>query len=438
MSQPGSSSMPDSDARPTWVRWQMVALLVAYSFMTWFNRLSMPAAYDERIHRQTGISEEAMGHVYSAFFFAYLIFMTPGGWFIDRFGTRASLIIMGFGSALFCGLTGLAGIGPLVTGGLVWYALFAIRSVMGAFTAPIYPAAARMVSHWIPVSQRAWVNGLVQAAAAVGMACAYPVFGALIDAFDWQAAFVISGIITAILAMAWSAYATNFPGQHRRVNESERRFIEQQHQDKLVVPDSVSWLELLRNRSLLLLTLSYAAVGYFEYMFFFWMHYYFKEVRHLEQSRIYSAILFLGLAVGMIAGGWAADRMRRQYRGWLGRALVPMVGLFASAVLLVLGILATETWATVALLAAAMAAVGATEAPTWTLAVELGGRHGGTSAAICNTGGNLGGWLAPILTPLVSGLAGWQWGICLGGLIGLAGALLWCWIRPEEAEEPGS
>jgi hypothetical protein len=33
--------------------------------------------------------------------------MTPGGWFIDRFGPRAALMVVAFGSALFVGLTGL-------------------------------------------------------------------------------------------------------------------------------------------------------------------------------------------------------------------------------------------------------------------------------------------------------------------------------------------
>ena len=54
------------------------------------------------------------------------------------------------------------------------------------------------------------------------------------------------------------------------------------------------------------------------------------------------------------------------------------------------------------MLALALAAVGACEAPIWTTAVELGGRRGGTAAGICNTGGNAGGLLAPIVTPLVS------------------------------------
>jgi hypothetical protein len=74
--------------------------------------------------------------------------------------------------------------------------------------------------------------------------------------------------------------------------------------------------------------------------------------------------------------------------------------------------------------------------------VELGGRQGGTAAGICNTGGNLGGLIAPVLTPFfshevktffdVSDQVGWQWGIALGGLICFSGAILWLWIDPRE------
>src|SRR5262249_54811189 len=51
----------------TWVRWRIVALLMAFSFLSWFLRVSMPVAYDERIQYQLSISPEAMGTVYSAF-----------------------------------------------------------------------------------------------------------------------------------------------------------------------------------------------------------------------------------------------------------------------------------------------------------------------------------------------------------------------------------
>jgi len=115
---------------------------------------------------------------------------------------------------------------------------------------------------------------------------------------------------------------------------------------------------------------------------------------------------------------------------------------------LVLGVLAQETVWIVTLLAFALAAVGATEAPVWTMAVELGRHRGGTAAAICNTGGNAGGLLAPIVTPFVGGWVsrqfavsdqiGWQWAIGLGSGIAVLGAVLWFWITPHDERSDAS
>jgi ACS family glucarate transporter-like MFS transporter len=173
--------------------WRIVALLVAFSFMSWFNRVSMAVAYDTKIGPELHVSEEAIGTVYSAFFLSYLIFMTPGGAFIDGFGAKRALLIMGLGSGLFGALTAVAGLwreaGQLVT------ALLIVRMAMGLVSAPLYPASSRMVAAWVPVRQRTSANGLIQGSACVGMACAFPMFGKLIDAWDWPAAFVASGLL---------------------------------------------------------------------------------------------------------------------------------------------------------------------------------------------------------------------------------------------------
>lgn len=454
----GTTPLTTGPARPTWVRWQVVALLVSYSFMTWFNRVSMSVAYDERIKAQYDIPPEQIGWVYSAFLFAYMIFMTPGGWAIDRLGPWLALVVMGFGSALFGALTASVGSQALATTGIVLLLLVVIRSAMGALTAPVYPASARVVAHWLPTVQRARANGLVQGAAAVGIACTFPVFGALIDWFDWPAAFCISAAGTALLAVAWTLCGASYPAQHRRVNAAEVRWIDGQPDmvagpehgviavstalaPAAVEPARRPWLG--RNRSLLLLTLSYAAVGYVEYLFFFWMHYYFEKVLHLgqSQSRVYAGLLTLAMAAGMVLGGWVADRVRMHYPGRRSCAVVPVSGMLVGGLFLVLGVLVQDTALIVTLLAVALAAIGATEAPIWTMATELGGRRGGTAAAICNTGGNAGGLLAPIVTPAVSSLvsryadvsesAGWQVSISVGSVIAVAGAVLWLWITSD-------
>jgi MFS family permease len=214
----------DAPTRPTGVRWRVFALLLAFSFMSWFNRVSMPAAYDERIKDELGISEEAIGWVYSALLFAYMLFMTPGGWLADRAGPRRALALMGFGSALFVALTGAVGF-VAHSAATVVLLLLIVRAAMGVFTAPIYPASGRALLHWLPPRQRAGANGAVMGAALLGIACTYFGFGALLDQFDWPAAFLITGGVTAVLAVVWTCYATDWPGQHAAVNDAELRWI---------------------------------------------------------------------------------------------------------------------------------------------------------------------------------------------------------------------
>jgi sugar phosphate permease len=434
--------------RVTWVRWRIVALLVAFSFLSWFLRKSIPVAYTDGIKDQFGISPEAMGSVYSAFLIVYALLMTPGGWFIDRFGARTALIIMGFGLTLFGALTGLVGSGvrllagvppalgwPLSTAGLALVLFLVIRSCMGAFATPMYPASAHAIARWLPFPRRGWANGLVQAGACVGIAVTPLMFGKLIDWFEWPQAFLILAVGTGLVSLVWAAYATNRPEQHAGVSPAEQHLIRPGEAERPGAGRPHGhWADLLLNRSLVCLTLSYAAVGYFEYLFFFWMDYYLDTQLKLptDQRRVYSAIPILAMAVGMALGGQVSDGLVRRYGLREGRALVPVVGLLAGAVFLGLSVRAQQPEWIVAWITLAMGAVGTVEAPTWTTAVELGGRRGGTAAGICNTGGNVGGLLAPVVTPWVAMRASWPWAIGLASLGCLVGVVLWLWIDPRE------
>jgi sugar phosphate permease len=426
-------------------RWGVVGLLMAYSFLSWFNRVSMSVAGTERIMGQYGISPTAMGVVYSALLFTYAVCMTPGGWLIDRRGAWLSLVVMGLGSGLCVALTGVVGLVFLAAGPL-WYALLVVRGLAGVFTAPIYPASARIVAHWLPLSQRALGNGLVNGAALVGIASTFVGFGALIDHFGWPGAFLIAGAVTGLLGLVWLACASDHPAQRRWLPlfvpawEEKRQAMppeEGPRRDEFQRPpwaSSAGWLSLFRNRSLVLLTISYAAVGYFEYLFYFWTEYYFADVLHLGkgESRLYATLLNLAMAAGMMLGGLVSDRLVRSWGLRAGRAAVPVGGLLISAAFLGVGIAVTQPWAIVTCFAVAMACAGACEGPCWATAVELGGRHGGTAAGLFNTGGNLGGLLAPVLTPWVSGRFGWAWGIALGAAACLVAVAFWLGIDPTE------
>jgi len=182
--------------------WRLVALLLAYSFVSWLNRVSMSAAGTEKIIPDGVLSEADMGDIYSALGLTYTVCMLPGGWLTDRAVPRLALILMGLGSAVLAAMTGVAG-QALVSGTGLYVGLLAARGLMGVFTAPIYPASCRVVSLEVPESRRAEANGLIMGAALLIIAAAPFAFGFLMDWLRWPGAFVVMGGITAAVAVAW-------------------------------------------------------------------------------------------------------------------------------------------------------------------------------------------------------------------------------------------
>jgi MFS family permease len=432
MGDPDKAFVPASSVSPSGVRWRVLVLLLAMIALGHFNRISMPVAGAEQILKNSStITETQMGWVYSSYLIIYTLAMTPGGRLIDRWGPRRSLMLLGFGSAGFVILTGFVGM-ALSSAGLLVGGLFVVRGCLGVVSAPLHPAGARVVSFWFPPGIWAGINGVTTAAACIGIASTFFVFGEIMDRVGWPTAFMIAGGVTALLALAWTAVVTDRPGQHPRVNAAERALIEEgQHDDAVTSDDPTAGLgNLLRNRSLVFLTLSYGAVNYFEYLFFYWMGYYFENTLKLPktESRLYSTVCILAMGAGMLAGGGLADWLQRHWSRQ-ARRIVPAVGMTLSALLLVLGLLSSQPVWIVTWFALALAAIGTTEGPSWTTAVELGGRQGGTAAAICNTGGNAGGLLAPILTPMLAQELGWAGAVAVGSLYCLFGAVLWKWIQ---------
>ncbi|MEX0712088.1 MAG: MFS transporter [Pirellulales bacterium] len=457
MSRSGQAASAPAFGRASQVRWRIVALLMAFSFMNYVNRVSMSVAGDE-IRGTYGLSETELGTVISALIAAYMLCMVPGGWLSDRLGASRALTLMGFGSAAFCALTGVLvlAVAPSQTAAMLGM-LWLVRALMGAFTAPLYPAAGRAVSRWIPFGQRARVNALVTGVAMIGIACTYPLFGLLLEQFGLAGAFLMTGLVTAGLAVLWAGYARDEPGQHPRVNEGELWLISGGTDAPAATfasepppvergRQAAAWGGLLRNRSLWLLTASYAAVGYVEYLVFYWSEYYFKNVLHFSElgGRIAAMIPPVCMGLCMPLGGWLSDRLMSVvgYRGC--RAAVAMFGMVACSIMLTSATVVTNDVAIVACFALSLAFIGLTEAPAWATAIDLGGKRAGTSAAIANTGGNTGGALSPTITPWVSGLLvaeglnqqqGWAWGMRLASLICLVGAILWFWIDASERHE---
>jgi ACS family glucarate transporter-like MFS transporter len=401
-----------------------------------FNRVGISVAGTERIIPDYGMAPEKMGLVYTAFLATYTLAMLPGGWFIDRFGARTALLLLGFSSAVFVALSGAVGFAFHETAAL-WVGLIVVRSLLGMVYAPLHPGSARMVADELPSDSRALANGWVTFAACLGIAATQLVLGALIDRFDWPAALLISSVMTLIVAMIWAGCA---PAAHSPAGLAGSR--------NQADVDLSAVCRMLRQRSVILITLSYTAYGYFQYLFFYWISYYFETIRHEPPmvARRYTTEITLAMGVGMMCGGWLMNRVPESFSPWARRALVPLFGMFASGAIFEMGLIAASPRATLAAFVLSAAFLGTCEAAFWTTVVEFGGPYGATAAGLMNTGGNAGGSLSPYITPLLGGLIaerygadmGWRLSLGVAGMIVFAGGALWLILQAPRSTEKAS
>lgn len=405
----------------------LVALLFGFSTISYFDRIIMTAAGPQMM-RNFGLSPTAMGSVYSAFILGYALFMIPGGRLSDRIGARRTLALMGVFSAVFTGLTMVAGTTVVPVWISVVVTLSAIRFGLGIATAPLYPACALVTRNWIPTVFHARVQGLIIAGSSLGAALSPVLFARLLTRFDWRTAFLPAALAPAMLASIWYWFARDAPPREKLDVEVPKP-----------IRSSVPWIAALTDRNLLLLTSAYAALGYFQYIFFYWMYYYFGQVLHLGDaaSARYTSVLFLAEGLIMPLGGLVSDRLARSYGPQFGRRWVPIASLILAAALTCAGTISKGLMA-VACFSLAFGFAACCEGPFWATVTELGAEHVGSASSILNMGAQVGGFFAPVLTPIIARLLGWSWGLYAGVAVICSGAvaLYFIKVRPDEKLPP--
>ncbi|MBI3679501.1 MAG: MFS transporter [Acidobacteria bacterium] len=406
----------------TSVQVRIALLMTAFSVMSYLDRTALSIAAPTII-REFSLSETEMGAAFSAFQVSYTLLMIPGGRWADRFGPRTMLAVMGLGSGLVTALMALGarpGLGALL--GVV-PALAALRLAFGVFTAPLYPATGRMNANWIPLAARTRVQGIVNAGAGFGATITPVLFTWMIRVHGWRASFVLAGAVTMLLALVWLFTVKDHPPEARV---------------ETAAPSArIRWRPLLADRNLQLLTIGYFTIDYFEYIFFYWLYYYLSEVRQLgpEQSAIYTTMPFVAWSILMPLGGWLTDRMISVLGAKAGMRAVAVAGLALSAGCLFAGVRSTDVNWAVGLMSLALGLCAIADVVFWTAAIEIAGRHVGAACGIMNSGGNLGGFFAPLVTPMLARRFGWAAGLYVGGLMALIGLATWLRIDPERRIE---
>jgi len=407
------------------------------SFVSYVLRYNVSTAGPSMM-ADLGITELHLGYMASAMSIGYALFQLPGGMLTDAAGPRRTLTWLIVIWIVLTLLTSAVPAGGGIDVATTVVMLVLIRFLVGAVHAPIFPLVGGVIERWFPIGHWALPNGLTSTALTLGSAATAPLLVWLIGEYGWRPAFALMTPLALLALVLWWWQIRDEPQQHPAVNEAEVRLIQANRPAAHLTERSApNWLRMLKNPSLLFLTLAYACMNYVFYLFFYWVFYYLVTERGIEaQAASYVVSLqWVFAAVGAFVGGVVCDWACRRYGMRIGCAGPAIAGLTLSGVLFAIGTQSDITSVVVICLALSFFFNQMTEGAFWTAGIGIGGRHAATACGVMNTGGNATGIVVGPLAPLTAATLGWGAAMMTGTLFALAAAAMWLFIR---ADRPAS
>ena len=420
--------------RHTNVRWILLALLFAASFVAYALRTNLSIA-GESMMTDLGLSKIQLGMVLSAFAWGYAIFQFPGGVFGDIVGSRKTLTWIAISWGVLTLLTGLVPGTQLASTSVILATLIGLRFLMGVVQAPLFPVTGGgTVSHWFPVSGWALPNGLMSTGLTLGAAATAPWIAWMMLTIGWRESFLLAAPSAFLFAGVWWWYARDNPADHPAVGKEELdRINAGRPSPPPPAEEKAAWKLALKNRDLLLLTASYFCMNYVFYIFFNWFFIYLVDVREFEilESGTIAAAPWIAGAVGATAGGLLCDRLSKRIGPRWGCRLPGIVGLSLVAGLLYFGATAEDPYLAVVLLSLCFGCTQLTEGAYWAAAISISGKHASAATGVMNTGGNAVGGIGALLVPITAEAFGWVVALATGSVFALAGVALWLFVRAD-------
>ena len=293
---------------PRHTAWLIVALLVPVALLNYLDRQMLAAMKFSVMQDIPDIGREAnWGKVLALFKWVYALLSPIGGYLADRYSRRH--VIAG---SLFVWSTI-----TWLTGHVTSYEqLLATRALMGISEAFYIPAALALIADFHLGPTRSRAVGLHQMGIYAGVIVGgFSGYVADNPALGWRRAFDVCGIVGIVYALPLFIFLRNAP---RPAGVTERH----------ATSPGGALRELLGNGSFVLLVLYFTLPALAGWVVRDWMPAILKSEFGIGQGKAgVSATLYWQCAaiVGVIIGGWLADRwMRKNERG---RIFVSAIGM---------------------------------------------------------------------------------------------------------------
>jgi len=250
-------------------------------------------------------SAAVWGVVLSAFFWTYSPAALLGGFMVDRIGVRRAYTVCMVVWSLTIPLTASA-----------WNAVSFIvaRLLFGFGEGPQVPISTTLTANWFPRRQTSAVLNLAQSGTTIGPVIATPLVVWSSSTLGWRPTFVILGAFGLVWAVVWWFVARDRPADHPSANDAERAFIAADHETAAAEGESGDrprFWTLLRDPSVVALSIGFFAYSWVLFMFLTWYPQYLVQARGVSKADLggIATIPWVTATVGLIAGGLFADRL---------------------------------------------------------------------------------------------------------------------------------
>ncbi|TKI08817.1 MFS transporter [Martelella alba] len=300
-------------ARKTHSRFWILAILFIISTVNYADRSTLSIA-GPHVAADLGLNPLEMGYVFSAFGWAYTLAQLPGGWLLDRFGSK---IIYGSAVIIWSIFTFTQGFVHFFASAALM--LFILRFMVGFSEAPVMPANSRIVSAWFPIRERGTASAIFNISQYAALVIFNPLLGWITQEISWEYVFIVMGIVGGILGAVW--FKTMYsPLDHPRVSKAEVDYIRkggglvdmdnQPARQKSHTGSQMSYVkQLFSSRMMLGIYLANYCVNAITWFFLSWFPIYLVKGRGMSilQAGFVAALPAICGCIGGILGGIFSD-----------------------------------------------------------------------------------------------------------------------------------
>lgn len=281
-----------------WKAWRVV-LIAALFFFYEFIQMNMLNTISTDMLKNFHLTAASLGFMSSFYFMANLIFLFIAGMLLDRYSTRAIMLI----SLGICVVsTFLFGLATTIT----W--VIVCRFLTGIGSAFCFLSVLRLISRWFPPQRMALATGVVVTMAMVGGMVAQTPFSLLTDALGWRSTLMIDAGLGLFIWLCIAMGVRDYPVRCTAQHQAEQVMLDQLgywSSLRLAFLKPQNWLGGLFTSTI---NLPINVLGGL------WGSMYLMTQAHLSDvnAATVSSMLFIGMVVGSPLVGWLSDMWARR------------------------------------------------------------------------------------------------------------------------------